>query len=706
MSIFDRLKKDEDRIGAILYIIYTLCLILAVIVLLRILWVQFFFRLDDSTAALFRPRSQKVVIEPNRGAILACDGRLLAMSTPMYQLCMDCSVQKAAFKNKPEKEQEWRAMAAKLCDSLCVVFPERSAGDWYSFIMGLRLSNSRYAKIGPMIDHGTLQRVKKFPLWNLKSYRSGLIVEKQDTRQYPYGVLARRTIGYVKDNSKSNGNNLVGLEGKYNETLHGTEGSEWMRLVDKRRMVRDYDSTYVEAEDGLDIKTTIDIDIQDIADRALRRQIAKDSTGIAGGTAIIMDVKTGAIRAMVNVYKDKKTGQIGERYNYAVGRSGDPGSVFKTITLTACMDDGYVHSVEETMPTNHGRYGVKGKLFDQHVYDHEKQEKTDEISIIDGLKVSSNLVFHDLAVKYYRHQPEKFIEKLNQYHLLDRFAFDLDGLSKPTYNKPGTPSWSGASLGTMAYGYSITLTPLHVLMFYNSIANHGKMMKPYLVEDIESHGSVKKHMGPSVLNSSVCSRSVADSVSRALRAVVREGTGRLSLGKAKLPVAGKTGTARVVLENGKFFDEQGRFINQGTFVGFFPYDTAGDHAKYSIIVTMYSELSHRSLYGASGPAGAIREIVDEIYGLQSEWSKERGDTTIVRRGSIPNMGKKPKMPQIDTTSTTTIPDVRGLGLRDAIAIIENSGLRCSFSGVGHVKTQSPSPDQMTKKGTTITVVLK
>nr|MCR5003631.1 PASTA domain-containing protein [Bacteroidales bacterium] len=389
-----------------------------------------------------------------------------------------------------------------------------------------------------------------------------------------------------------------------------------------------------------------------------------------------------------------------------VGRAGDPGSVFKTITLTACMDDGYVNSVEETVPTNHGRYGIKGKLFDQHVYEHEKKDKTDEIKIIDGLKVSSNLVFHDLAVKYYKHQPEKFIEKLNSYHLLDRFAFDLDGLSKPTYNKPGTASWSGASIGTMAYGYSITLTPLHVLMFYNAIANHGKMMKPYLVEDIESHGTVKKNMGQSVLNSSVCSRSVADSVSRALRAVVKEGTGRLSLGKAKLPVAGKTGTARVVLPNGKFFDEQGRFINQGTFVGFFPYDTAGDNAKYSIIVTMYSELGHKSLYGASGPAGAIREIVDEIYGLQSEWSKEHGDTTIVKHSGMPDMGKRPEMPQVDTTRFATIPDVRGLGLRDAIAIIENSGFRCSYSGVGHVKTVSPAPEHKCAKGATVTLTLR
>jgi cell division protein FtsI (penicillin-binding protein 3) len=251
-----------------------------------------------------------------------------------------------------------------------------------------------------------------------------------------------------------------------------------------------------------------------------------------------------------------------------------------------------------------------------------------------GFEISSNYVFAYLAENYYGRQPQELFDHIYSYRLGEAFDFDITGLGKPVVNRPGTPGWSGTTLGTTAYGYGISVTPLHIATFYNGIANKGRMMKPYLVESIEKDGKVLKRFVPSALNESICSAATADTVTRALRAVVNSGTATRLKG-AKLPVCGKTGTARVVLtpeerkgSRDPYSDALGQKKNQGTFVGFFP----ADDPKYTILVTVYSYLSHKSFYGGTMPALAVREIVDKIYALDSDWRPQ-----LHRTARVPEM---------------------------------------------------------------------
>ena len=607
-------NRDSNTTGLMVYVAYLISLVLGVVIIGRIAQIQLFYRVDPSVEDLFRPRNSKVMLEPTRGSIIAGDGRLLALSTPMYQVYMDCAVRKGD--NDAQQEKEWMDKARQLSSGLASVYGDRSAGEYYELIRRSRNDNRRYVKIGYPVNHETMQKVKSLPLFCEGANRGGFLVEKNDSRQYPYGTLARRTIGYVKDNSRSNGNNLLGLEGKFNYQLHGKEGYEWLKTTDNRRRIHNYDSSYVKAEDGYDLRTTLDIDIQDIADRALRNQI-EDNPKIEGGCVVVMDVKTGGIRAMVNLLRDEQ-GRLNESYNMAIGRTGEPGSVFKATTLMSLLEDGKVRLSDE-IPTNHG--DVKGFQRDQHIADYERENKTDRISVLHGFEISSNYVFRKLAIDNYGDKPKKMIDKLYMYKLGEAYDFDLEGFKTPVIPDPEGKSWSGTDLGSVAIGYSVSETPLHIVTFYNAIANKGKLMKPYLVESIEKDGSVKEKRGPQILNGSICSRATADSLTRALAGVVSSGTAKRRLGGARCTIAGKTGTARIVLDpkytqksRNPYQDEYGRRQYQATFVGFFP----AEEPQYTAIVVVYSNLDREIFYGGTLPALAFRELVDNVYALDED----------------------------------------------------------------------------------------
>ncbi|MBQ6301193.1 MAG: transpeptidase family protein [Bacteroidales bacterium] len=694
-------KKERDRIAMILYYLYAFFLILALILVGRIIYIQCFWKLDKDVAKYFIPKSTRSVIEPNRGAIIGCDGKLLALSTPMYQLYMDCSVRKEHFASKGAKgkdlEKEWLDNANAFAKRFSALTGDRT--DWYRLIVKGRKEGNKYLKLGPTIDRETLVKLQESTMMGAGRNSSGIIVEKKDSRQYPYGTLARRTIGYVKDNSNSNGNNHIGLEGKYDYILHGKEGEIWLRPTDNRERIQNYDSTYVKPEDGMDVRTTIDITMQDIVDRALRRQI-EENKSIEMGCAILMDVKTGAIRSMVNLVRDSTNWSLGETYNMAIGLGSEPGSVFKATTLTTALEDGYIKSLDETIPTNKGFVpGHPNYPQDDHVV------KMDRISYLHGFEISSNYVFRYIAVMNYEDDPKKFLDKLYLYKLGQAFDFDLEGLRQPVIPSPDSPLWSNTALGSIAMGYTIQVTPLHILTFYNAIANKGKMMKPYLVEDIEQHGVVKKKLGPSVLNASICSKATADTMLRAMKAVTSEGTAT-RLKDAKAEVAGKTGTSRQVLSkeerqkygmSNPYVTKDGSYHNLATFVGFFP----ADEPKYSAIICLKSYLIKGSVYGGVLPAAAMREIVDALYSLDPEWGREVRSVGQVRQMSLDR-----QVPENDGSKETVVPDVNSLGLKDAMYIIENSGLRCTYSGTGHVAGQSPAPGQKAAKGSTVTITLK
>ena len=694
----NKAKKKRDRIGVILYCFYAIVLVAGFFIIGKMVCIQLFWKPDKDVARFFLPPSTKSVIEPDRGAIIGSDGKLLAMSTPMYQLYMDCTVLKSVFRGKsnPDSlERDWLSKAKAFSDGLAKEVGG-SAGDYYRMIVTGRKDGNRYMRLTTDLDRGALLRLQKLPLMKEGRYKSGIIVNKRDSRQYPYGTLARRTIGYVKDNRNSNGNNHIGLEGKYDYALHGKEGEIWLRPTDNRERIQNYDSTYVKPEDGLNVRTTLNITLQDIVDKAMRKQMAANPK-INEGCAVIMDVKTGAIRSMVNLTKDPKDSSLNEVYNMAIGFAAEPGSVFKATTLMTVIEDGFVKSLDDVIPMNNGV--IPGYPQDTHI------KGSGEISVLRGFEISSNYVFRYLAVKNYNDNPKRFLDKLYMYKLGQAFDFDLKGLSEPYIPSPDSKQWSATDLGSTAIGYSVRETPLHILTFYNAIANKGRMMKPYLVESIEKNGAVKTKKGPSVLNASICSKATADTMLRAMRAVTSEGTAKRLKG-AKLTVAGKTGTSRQVLskeEIGKYgmsspyVTKDGSYQNLATFVGFFP----AENPKYSAIVCMKSDLIRGSLYGGVGPAAVMREVVDAIYVLDPEWGN-----AISSSAKIPQMKLDREIHEQADTKNPVVPDVTGLGLKDAMFIIENSGLRCRYTGTGHVTSQTPSPGAKATEGSAITLTLK
>lgn len=694
----NKAKKKRDRIGVILYCFYAIVLVAGFFIIGKMVCIQLFWKPDKDVARFFLPPSTKSVIEPDRGAIIGCDGKLLAMSTPMYQLYMDCTVLKSVFRGKsnPDSlERDWLSKAKAFSDGLAKEVGG-SAGDYYRMIVTGRKDGNRYMRLTADLDRGALLRLQKLPLMKEGRYKSGIIVNKRDSRQYPYGTLARRTIGYVKDNRNSNGNNHIGLEGKYDYALHGKEGEIWLRPTDNRERIQNYDSTYVKPEDGLNVRTTLNITLQDIVDKAMRKQMAANPK-INEGCAVIMDVKTGAIRSMVNLTKDPKDSSLNEVYNMAIGFAAEPGSVFKATTLMTVIEDGFVKSLDDVIPMNNGV--IPGYPQDTHI------KGNGEISVLRGFEISSNYVFRYLAVKNYNDNPKRFLDKLYMYKLGQAFDFDLKGLSEPYIPSPDSKQWSATDLGSTAIGYSVKETPLHILTFYNAIANKGRMMKPYLVESIEKNGAVKTKKGPSVLNASICSKATADTMLRAMRAVTSEGTAKRLKG-AKLTVAGKTGTSRQVLSkeeidkygmSSPYVTKDGSYHNLATFVGFFP----AENPKYSAIVCMKSDLIRGSLYGGVGPAAVMREVVDAIYVLDPEWGN-----AISASAKVPQMKLDREIHEQADTKNPVVPDVTGLGLKDAMFIIENSGLRCRYTGTGHVTSQTPSPGAKATEGSAITLTLK
>lgn len=625
-------KKKTDSVGRGLYRLYLLFLAGAVLLVGRLAYIQLFWRPDPKLVGALTPTSVKNIIEPARGAILSDDGRLLAMSLPIYDIFMDCTVMKDAYAKDVQRgdslERAWMLKARGLADGLADVLGEKSADEYYNLIKNGRERNRRYVRIATGVERREYNRLLTLPLFNEDSFHGGKRIREESIRKYPYGKLARRTIGFVRNNRSTAGNTHVGIEGKFDYVLHGKDGVEYLREIDNKKRVHDSDSSFVRAEDGLDVRTTINIDFQDIADKALREQMG-DKLDVEGGCLILMEVATGAIKAMVNLTRDSLTNRLEEVQNFAIGRCYEPGSVMKTVTLLSVLSDGYVHSLDETMPTNGGNI-PSAKVSDHHIREFESRYHTREISVIDGFKMSSNYVFSKLALDHYLTRPQRFIDNLYLYKLGEAYDFDIDGLRAPFVPTVQNRKISAVELARMGFGYATMETPLHIVTFYNAIAGKGRMMKPYLVESIEKHGTVVEKRGPSILNGAICTKAVADTITRALAAVTEEGTAR-RLRNAKCTIAGKTGTSFATLSPGTdspYRDKYGRQVYQASFVGFFP----AEAPKYSIMCMIFTRPTHTSFQGAGIPALAIKDVVDEMYVIDPEWGE-----VLPRSGRIPVM---------------------------------------------------------------------
>ena len=629
--------KKRDRIGIVLYVAYLLLLCASVLLIVKIAVIQLTFKPDSRIESALSNRLKTVSVAPVPGNILDCKGRLIVTSRAMYEVTMDCTVLKSDIQKRrsdrldraktqaqrdsanakaAREEKAWRDKAKAMCDSLPLIFPEHDADYWYNAIISARERGNRSLRLGHPIDIYDYTRLKSFPLACEGRYKSGLVVSWDYERLHPYGNLAGRTLGFVRKGDfadKSLVNNNIGLEGKFDYVLHGKPGREFLRETD-HGLMRDTDSTAVKAEDGKDLRTTLDIDIQAIADAALREQIEGEED-VEGATLVLMEVGTGAIRAMVNLKKAQGLHPLSESYNYATMQAIEPGSVFKTVTLMSVLSDGHIDSLGTTLPTNHGKViDGRGMKVDQHIIDYERQTGRNTITILHGFEISSNYVFGSLAVKYYKDNPDKFIQNVHSYHLAEKFDFDLDGLASPVI--PSAKGLHVASLGNMGFGYATQETPIHMLAFYNAIANKGRMMKPYLVEDIEKDGVVTERRGPGILSASICTAAVADTLNRALKSVTSDGTAKWSLMGSKLKVAGKTGTSFGTFPKDQWWEGkdpytnlEGKKLYQGTFVGYFP----ADDPQYSIISVVYSYPTKKQYQGGGIPARAVKSVINTLW---------------------------------------------------------------------------------------------
>lgn len=629
----NRTGTENKRPSRVLMYIYMLFLVIAVIVVIRIYSIQNSWEPNPKFVKEFLPRKHMEEIAPRGGSILDHNGKVLAISTPLYNIFMDCYVQKEhyeGYKDKKEgkrKEEEWLSKADALAGGLAEIIkiPGRDSTYYSNRIRNGRKQKNQHLSMIKGVDLQTLDMLRKLPLFNESPTKGGLIVEPLDNRMYPYDGLARRIIGHVNPNNPDNG--YIGIEGTYHREIKGTAGTKWAKHTDQFAWISDIDSTSVEAQDGMDVRTTLDINIQDIADRALRSHV-DTARHINTACVVIMDVETGGVRAMVNLKRDS-LGRMVESFNTAIGRASEPGSIFKTVILTTLLEEGRVTLDEKMLiDTDEMLYpGFTQKERDQAAFSYKERHKTDYIPVIDGLAVSSNYVFRRQLVNHFQENPEELVARLHSYNLGAGFNFEIQekGGSKPDIPSP-SENWSEATVPSMAIGYSVKVTPLQILTFYNAIANGGRMMKPYIVESFEKNGEVIRQQTP-YMQTIVCSEATADTLTRALKRVCsyRWGTGREAMKTARCEVAGKTGTAFIVLEKEEragsdkpYKAVDGRQKRQASFAGFFP----ADDPKYSMIVTLYTDLSHRKENGSGKPAKVFRDIVNEIWTYDPQWRRE------------------------------------------------------------------------------------
>ena len=702
-----------ERINGIfkkMALFYKAFVIIALAVVGKIIYLQFISPTDTTAVDI---AYKEETISAIRGDILARDGRPMATSVPHYQIRMDCVV---------PNEDTFNKYIDALSKSLAEFFQNKSAAQYKEELVKARKEGKRYKALGnKLLDYAELDEIKKFPILRLGSNRGGLIVEQKYKRNNPYGRLAYRTIGFI--NTEGVG---VGIEGSCDYYLRGTPGKQTIQkmLGGEWRPVTGIEGTA--PRDGYDILTTIDIEIQEAAEKALREQLAK-GMDIEGGTAIVMEVATGAIRAIANMKKMGDT--YDESYNYAIGDATEPGSVFKLMTLVSLLEDGHV-TLEDPIDGGNGKWSYGGHTYsDTHAYG--------MMDVKTALAKSSNVAFAKLAVTYYEGKEQKFVDRLNSMKVGERFNLDIRGEARSAIYGPSDAMWSRSSLSSMAIGYSTLLTPLHTLTFYNAIANDGKMMKPYFIENFQENGEVVKKFGPQEISGSICSKETAREARRALRHVVEVGTGKF-MNNAKFQIAGKTGTARIAYGGKIGYEKNGYRRYQASFAGFYP----ADNPKYSAIVILYSGDTRGNFYGGSWAGPVFKEIANHIYTTSNDWqpaldgkgtqknnphvatgrldaqSKVLGElgmdfskSDITERNSSgwakfskDTLGRL--MASNYPTDDDSLANVINMGLKDAIYLLENNGYQVTFDGYGKVVDQTPEAGSKLPKGSTVTLKLK
>jgi len=652
-----------------LYFVAGIMFVFAFLVVYKLIDIQFIQ--GDKYRDLAEQRTIKNVIIPaNRGNVYAADGSLLATSIPKYDIRFDALTPTNTTFEKYLKP---------LSDSLSK-YNGKSSNYYQNELRKARANKNRYFLVARNINYTDYTRIRNFPLLNLGAFKGGLIVEQTTKREHPMGGIAQRSIGYERFDEDGNVTR-AGIDGAFGvKYLRGTDGHRWKQKIGQGQWKPIADYNEVEPKDGYDVYTTLDVNIQDIAHHALLEQLEKYKAD--HGCVIVMETKTGEIKAISNLGRNSD-GYYYERLNYAVGESHEPGSTFKLMAITAALEDKVIDT-SDVVDTNGGILSYYGKK----VRD-SKQGGYGKISISKAFEVSSNTGIVAAIDKAYKNQPKKFVERLYAMNLNNKLDLPIIGEPAPIIPHPNNKQrWSGIALQWMAYGYGVSFTPLQTLTFYNAIANDGEMLKPQFLREVREFDKTIVPFKKQVINPQICSKETILKVRDLLKNVVenKRGTGH-KLYSPNFSMAGKTGTCQ------KDYAQKDKLSYISSFAGYFP----ADNPKYSCIVVIHEPDKSVGYYGADVSGPVFKKIAQKIF----------TDTPIT--DEVKSLEFKNSVVENDfeayynvaQTFKTIMPDVTGMPAMDAIALLENMGLKVKIEGVGIVKKQSIEKGIKVRKNQTV-----
>jgi cell division protein FtsI (penicillin-binding protein 3) len=655
---------------------------------------------------------QRIIeIPAARGTIYSEDGQMLSTNIPQFDIYID-------FRVSPLHEKSgvlFRTHIDSLSMSLAALFKDKSTEKYKEELTKAFEASVGNYELRKKISYREYLQLVKFPLFKLGRYKSGMIAEEKNIRLNPYENIGYRTIGLARDENK------VGLEKSYDTVLNGRNGRQLVRAIAGGVTVPVQEGEFeIAPETGKDIVSTIDVFIQEVTEKALMNMMVKNEAQT--GVAIVMEVNTGKIKAIANLGKVGE-GKYAEDLNYAITPT-EPGSTFKLVTLLSALEDGKVN-LNSRVNLEGGVWKVSG----QTVYDSEKHGKFD-VSVLEAFEESSNVGMAKIAMTHYSNNVNEYFKHLTKLRLDSTSGLDLVGERQPRLVKPGSRLWGPTTLPWMAFGYNIEITPLQTLNLYNSIANNGVMMRPYLVNSIQEEGKIIKSISPKVYNAQLCKPTTVRDLRIALEGVCINGTGKLLFKNSLYKVAGKTGTALVANGN-KGYDEG---IYQSSFAGYFP----ADNPQYTVVVIIKNKPHAASFYGASVAGPVFKEIADRLYSTYIQNKLDIAPVFAVKDSSLFNYSvskislqtitKQLSIPYQDSSlasnnwiqlegkgknlkaatqiiSDTTMPNMTGMKLQDALWLCEKKGLLVKCVGKGKVVKQSIAQGEVIIKGQQIQIDL-
>ena len=666
MAIED--KNSPLKIYLVAFVIFVMACAI-IVKLTNIQWVE-----GDYYRKLAKERTVKnFVIPANKGNLYSADGSLLATSIPNYKIRFDAvAPTKADFKKNIQV----------LSDSLALLLGKPSS-IIQSELTKARNNKNRYYLVARDLSYTNYIRIKSFPLFNLGTYKGGIIVDQETVREHPIGKIAERTIGYerIDENGKLRSS---GIEGAFSKYLNGKDGKILKQKIAKGQWKPLRDNNEVEPQDGYDVVSTIDVYIQDIAHHALLKQLEYYKAD--HGCVVVMETKTGEIKAISNLGKDKDSTYY-EKLNYAVGEAHEPGSTFKLLDLIALLDD-KLNDTSTVYRTFGGKINYHGKT----VEDSHPCGKN-QVSLARGFELSLNTVMAQAVVNNYKKNPAQFVDRINSYRLSKKLGLPFEGEGIPYIPYPTDKSWSAITLPWMAFGYNVSVTPLQTLTLYNAIANKGEMVKPIFVKEIKEWNRTIKKFDKIVINPKICSDETVAKVTAVLKNVVKKGTGS-KLYSRDFSMAGKTGTAQVDYAKNGGADK----YYASSFVGFFP----ADAPKYSCIVVVHKPSTiNNNYYGADVAGPVFKRIAQKIF-------TDSPTMNVVKNLKKKNQSQERNFNRFDekvALKYDTIPNVKGMSGMDAVTLLENLGIKVKAIGVGKVNKQSLNPGVKLDKSKTIILEL-